>query len=209
MPKKRDFYNAERLRERIYEIDPMALMEIIQSGDIIEEEKSGAISKDHVEIWKNLLSVLSPEEFNALYHEMEERTYRPEEIIVVQGAQNDELFFINKGSVRVTYTGGEKELFFKNMGKGEIVGENFFNASIWTVTLTAQQQTSISVLKLESLAGLEQRMPGIESRLIDYYNRSSDIYAEMKKKAWIAGSMNATGWSAKSSCRSLMTRKKY
>lgn len=79
------------------------------------------------------------------------------------------------------------------MGKGEIVGENFFNASIWTVTLTAQQQTSISVLKLESLAGLEQRMPGIESRLIDYYSRSSDIYAEMKKKAWIAGSMNATG----------------
>ena len=180
--RKKDFYNAERLRERIYEIDPMALMEIIQSGDIIEEEKSGAISKDHVEIWKNLLSALSSEEFNALYHEMEERTYRPEEIIVAQGAKNDELFFINQGSVRVTYTGGEKELFFKNMGKGEIVGENFFNASIWTVTLTAQQQTSISVLKLESLAGLEQRIPGIESRLIDYYSRSSDIYAELKKK---------------------------
>ncbi|MCJ7602587.1 MAG: cyclic nucleotide-binding domain-containing protein, partial [Desulfobulbaceae bacterium] len=113
---------------------------------------------------------------------MEERTYRPEEIIVAQGAKNDELFFINKGSVRVTYTGGEKELFFKNLGKGEIVGENFFNASIWTVTLTAQQQTSISVLKLESLARLEQRISGIESRLIDYYSRSSDIYAEMKKK---------------------------
>jgi len=180
--KKKDFYNAERLRERIYEIDPMALMEIIQSGEVIEQEKKGAISKDHVQIWTNLQSVLSSEEFNALYHEMEERTYKPEEAIVVQGAKNDELFFINHGSVRVTYTGGEKELFFKNMGKGEIVGENFFNASVWTVSLTAQQQTSISVLKHESLALLEERLPGIESKLIDYYNHSSDIYAEMKKK---------------------------
>jgi len=179
---KKDFHNAERLRERMYEIDPMALMEIIQTGDIIEQEKKGAISKDHVEIWANLRQVLSSEEFNALYHEMGERTYKPEEIIAAQGAKNDELFFINHGSVRVTYSGGEKELFFKNMGKGEIVGENFFNPSVWTVSLTAQQQTSISVLKLESLARLEQKIPGIASKLIDYYNRSSDIYAEMKKK---------------------------
>jgi CRP-like cAMP-binding protein len=179
---KKDFHNAERLRERMYEIDPMALMEIIQTGDIIEQEKKGAISKDHVEIWANLRQVLSSEEFNALYHEMGERTYKPEEIIAAQGAKNDELFFINHGSVRVTYSGGEKELFFKNMGKGEIVGENFFNPSVWTVSLTAQQQTSISVLKLESLARLEQKLPGIESKLIDYYSRSSDIYAEMKKK---------------------------
>lgn len=180
--RKKDFFNAERLRERIYEIDPMALMEIIQSGDIIEEEKSGAISKDHLEIWTKLLTVLSTEEFNSLYHEMEERSYKPEETIVAQGAKNDELFFINHGSVRASYMGGDKELFLKNMGSGEIAGENFFNASVWTVSLTAQQQTSISVLKREKLVRLEQRIPGIESKLIDYYNRSSDIYAAMKKK---------------------------
>lgn len=180
--RKKDFVNAERLRERIYEIDPMALMEIIQSGDIIEEEKSGAISKDHLEIWSKLLTMLSTEEFNSLYHEMEERIFKPEETIVAQGAKNDELFFINHGSVRASYMGGEKELFLKNLGSGEIAGENFFNASVWTVSLTAQQQTSISVLKRENLARLEQRIPGIESKLIDYYNRYSDIYAAMKKK---------------------------
>ncbi|RJX18373.1 MAG: cyclic nucleotide-binding domain-containing protein, partial [Desulfobulbus sp.] len=180
--RKKDFFNAERLRERIYEIDPMALMEIIQSGDIIEEEKSGAISKDHLDIWARLLTVLTSEEFNSLYHEMEERTYRPEETIVSQGAKNDELFFINQGSARVSYMGGEKELFLKNLGSGEIAGENFFNASVWTVSLTAQQQTSVSVLKRENLARLEQRIPGIESKLVDYYNRASDLYAAMKKK---------------------------
>jgi CRP-like cAMP-binding protein/DNA-binding NarL/FixJ family response regulator len=180
--RKKDFFNAERLRERIYEIDPMALMEIIQSGDIIEEEKSGAISKDLLEIWRKLLSVLSTEEFNSLYHEMEERRYRPEETIVAQGAKNDELFFINHGSVRASYIGGEKELFLKNLGSGEIAGENFFSASVWTVSLTAQQQTSISVLRRENLARLEQRIPGIESKLIDYYNRYSDFSAALKGK---------------------------
>lgn len=180
--RKKDFFNAERLRERIYEIDPMALMEIIQSGDIIEEEKSGAISKDHLEIWAKLLTVLSTEEFNSLYHVMEERSYRPEEIIVAQGAKNDELFFINRGSVRASYMGGDKELFLKTLGSGEIAGENFFSASVWTVSLTAQQQTSISVLKRDNLTCLEQRISGIESKLIDYYNRYSDFYAAMKKK---------------------------
>ena len=180
--RKKDFSNAERLRERIYEIDPMALMEIIQSGDIIEEEKSGAISKDHIEIWKDLLKFLTAEEFNALYHELEERSFKPEQVIVSQGAKNDELFFINHGTVRVSYTGGEKELFFKNLGSGEIAGENFFNASVWTVSLTAQHQTFISVLKRDKLARLEQRIPGIESKLIDYYNRSSDLYAALQKK---------------------------
>lgn len=180
--RKKDFFNAERLRDRIYEIDPMALMEIIQSGDIIEEEKSEAISKDHLEIWAKLLTMLSAEEFNALYHEMAERSFKPEETIVAQGTKNDELFFINRGSVRVSYMGGQKELFLKNLGSGEIAGENFFNASVWTVSLTAQQQTSLSVLKRENLARLEQRIPGIESKLIDYYNRYSDIYAAMKKK---------------------------
>ncbi len=180
--RKKDFTNAERLRDRIYEIDPMALTEIIQSGEIIDEEKSEAISTDHLDVWKKLLKILTSEEFNALYHQMEERIFQPEEIIVSQGAKNDELFFINHGSVRVSHTGGGKELFFKNLGSGEIAGENFFNASIWTVTLTARQRTSVSVLKRNALAGLEQNLPGMESKLIDFYNRTSDLYTAMKKK---------------------------
>lgn len=180
--RKKDFFNAERLRDRIYEIDPMALMEIIQSGDVIEAEKAGAISKDLLAIWAKLLTVLSLEEFNSLYCEMEERSFKPEEMIVTQGANNDELFFINHGSVRASYAGGDKEMLLKNLGSGEIAGENFFNASVWTVSLTAQQQTSILALNRDKLSRLEQRIPGIESKLIDYYNKYSDISAAIKRK---------------------------
>jgi CRP-like cAMP-binding protein len=180
--KKKDFANAERLRERIYEIDPMALMEIIQSGEVIDQEKSESIDEDDIEIWSSLMQSLTSDEFNALYYSMEERTYKHEEIIVTQGTKNDELFFINMGSVRASYMGGEKELFLKNLESGEMAGENFFNASVWTVSLTAMQLTKILALKRAKLAELEKKNPGIESKLRDFFSRSSDIHKMLQKK---------------------------
>lgn len=180
--RKKDFANAERLRDRIYEIDPMALMEIIQSGEIIDHEKSDSISDDDLEIWARLRRSLTNDEFNALYYAMEERTFKSEQNIVSQGMANDELFFISMGSVRVSYFGGEKELFLKNLESGEIAGENFFNASVWTVSLTALQLTRIMVLKRTVLAQVEERHPGIESKLRDYYERTSDLNKMIKAK---------------------------
>ncbi|NIA05653.1 MAG: cyclic nucleotide-binding domain-containing protein [Proteobacteria bacterium] len=180
--RKKDFTNAERLRERIYEIDPLALMEIIQSGEIIEEEKSGAISRTQLQVWSKLLNEFTPEEFNAIYHEMEERTYKPEEVVVAQGDKNDELFFINQGSLKATYKGGQKEFFLKNLHSGEIAGECFFNATIWTMTLTALEVARLSILKREDLMRQEEKFPGLESKLRDFYNRTSDIHSLLDQK---------------------------
>ncbi len=180
--KKKDFTNAERLRERIYEIDPLALMEIIQSGEIIEEEKSGAISRTQLQVWSKLHNEFTAEEFNAIYHAMKERTYKPEQVVVAQGDKNDELFFINQGSLKATYQGGQKEFFLKNLHSGEIAGECFFNATIWTMTLTALELTRISVLRREGLMRQEEKLPGLEAKLRDYYNRTSDIHSLLEQK---------------------------
>ncbi len=180
--KKKDFTNAERLRELIYEIDPLALMEIIQSGEIIEEEKSGAISRTHLQIWSKLHNEFTSEEFNAIYHAMEKRTYKPEQVVVAQGEKNDELFFINQGSLKATYKGGQKEFFLKNFHSGEIAGECFFNATVWTMTLTALEVTRISILKRENLRRQEQKFPGLESKLRNFYNRTNDIHALLDQK---------------------------
>jgi CRP-like cAMP-binding protein len=184
--RQKDFPNAERLRERLYDIDSMALMEIIQSGEIIEEEKSGSIDRDILHVWSSLLQVLTTEEFNALYHAMEKRTIKPEEVLVSQGAKNDALFFIHRGGLRVSYyqtgTGGGKEIFLKNLHSGDIAGENFFNATVWTVSLTSVPQSDISVLTRKELARLEQKNPGIESKLRDYYARTTDIAGLLNRK---------------------------
>ena len=180
--KNKDFSNAERLRERIYEIDPMALTEIIRSGEFIEKEKTGAISPNQLETWAELLEKLDASEFSAIYHELEERTFASEEIIVRQGDQNDELFFINQGSIKVSYTKDGRDIFVSTLLRGQIVGENFFDASFWTVTLTALTPVNVSVLKSDSFHRWQEAYPGLENKLWSFYNQCNTTCALLKKK---------------------------
>ncbi len=180
--KNKDFSNAERLRERIYEIDPMALTEIIRSGEFIEKEKTGAISPNQLETWAELLEKLDSSEFSAIYHELEERTFASEEIIVRQGDQNDELFFINQGSIKVSYSKDGRDIFVSTLLRGQIVGENFFDASFWTVTLTALTPVNVSVLKSESFHRWQEAYPGLENKLWSFYTKCNTTCALLKKK---------------------------
>jgi hypothetical protein len=51
MVRQRMFQEAERLRELLIEIDPMALNDIIRTAEIIENEKISAIDKNHLAAW--------------------------------------------------------------------------------------------------------------------------------------------------------------
>lgn len=179
---KKDFANAERLRERIYEIDPMALREIIRSGEIIEQEKTGAVSRDRLETWSLLLKKLNRVEFSAIYHELQERSFTPEEIIVRQGDKNDELYFINQGSVKISYTRDEREIFVSTLNSGQIIGENFFDASFWTVTLTALTPVNLSVLRWDSFRRWQDEYPGLESKLQSFYRQCNMTDQLLEKK---------------------------
>jgi len=180
--KNKDFANAERLRERIYEIDPMALTEIIRSGEFIEKEKTGSITPNQLETWSDLLELLDPTEFSAIYHELEERDYEAEEIIVHQGDKNDELFFINQGTIKISYQKDGREVFVSTLLRGQIVGENFFDASFWTVTLTALTPVNVSVLKSGSFHRWQEAYPGLEAKLQSFYNRCNTTCHLLKKK---------------------------
>ncbi|HEB70090.1 MAG TPA: cyclic nucleotide-binding domain-containing protein [Desulfobulbus sp.] len=179
---KKDFANAERLRERIYEIDPMALSEIIRSGEIIEREKTGAVSRDQLATWSRLLKKLNNVEFSAIYHELQERRFAPEEIIVRQGDKNDELYFINQGSIKISYNQDGREIFVSTMNNGQIIGENFFDASFWTVTLTALTPVNISVLKWDSFRRWQEEYPGLEAKLQDFYKQCDTTRVLLEKK---------------------------
>ncbi|MBW1896983.1 MAG: hypothetical protein JRI47_07980 [Deltaproteobacteria bacterium] len=65
--KKRDFVKAEALMQKLSEVDPMALSEIFEAGEIILEEKSKAIDQKHLEVWSDLYNTMTIEERNALY----------------------------------------------------------------------------------------------------------------------------------------------
>jgi len=180
--KNKDFANAERLRERIYEIDPMALTEIIRSGELIEKEKTGAVSHNQLDTWAGLLEKLDTVEFSAIYHELEEQNFSSEEIIVQQGTKNDKLFFINQGSVKISYNKDRRDIFVSTMNRGQIIGENFFDASFWTVTLTALTPVNISILDWDGFNRWQEEYPGLESKLRSFYNQCNITRALLEKK---------------------------
>jgi HEAT repeat protein/CRP-like cAMP-binding protein len=178
----RDFHNAERLKERFNEINPNALTEIIQSTELIEQEKNGVQVRGYLEIWSNLLRELSAEEFSAIYHELESRELQPDEILVNQGDRNDELFFINHGMIKTFYQKSGRKIYVKSLSGGDLAGENFFDASVWTISMAAQTESKISILKRSSFVRWQEAFPGLEAKLRAFYNRSNDVQDLLLRK---------------------------
>ena len=165
----KQFDQAEKLRDWLILIDPMALTDIIQAAEIIENEKTSSIDKDHLEIWFGLYDILTTEEFNALYYSLEHKQYVAENIIIKQGEIQPSLYFINSGRVKLYYNDNEGETLVKIMGRGEVVGASaFFDASVWTINVAALGYAEISVLVLEKIKSWQKEYPALESKLHDY-----------------------------------------
>lgn len=174
--KEKDFVTAEILRDRMMAVNPNALIEVIRVGEIIEDEKSHAISSHHLTIWSELYDFLDTETFSALYHCQRLQEYQANEVIVHQGEANATLFFINSGQVAITCSHGKKEVFVKRLDSGEIVGVGpFFDVSVWTVTLTTITPVKLMILERQPFLKLLPKHPGLESRLADFCRRSDNI----------------------------------
>jgi len=163
------FELAEMLRDRILEVDPNCLAEVIKAGEILEEEQSSSITSNHISTWRNLYDSLTTEEFNALYHALDNADFSTGSVIVEQGSNSPLLYFVNSGSARLTCWRGNEEIFLKKIGPGEIVGAGpFFDVSIWTISLTALGKTNVQILKREKFLELLEQFPGLEPCLIEY-----------------------------------------
>jgi CRP-like cAMP-binding protein len=167
--REKDFKVAEILRDKILEINPMALSEVLEVGEIIEEERNSIVNGHHIEIWSILYEKMTTEEFNALYQTMRHQTYSPEEIIVQIGETDPSLYFVNSGLVRLSCMCGDKETFLKRLQPGEILGVGqFFSVSVWTVSLVAQTLAQINVLDRDRFMALKERFPDLEGKLHDF-----------------------------------------
>lgn len=167
--KKKDFAKAEVLREKLYEVDLMALSEIAKSGEIIDEEKSESIDQDHLVIWSKLYDTLTGEQANALYYAMKEVTYDVEETIFKQGERNSNLYFINQGQLKLVYSEGGREVLLKTLGTGHIAGEDtFFFESVCTTSMITLSRVKLNFLEKDALSKWGDEFPGLESRLNDY-----------------------------------------
>ena len=173
---EKDFETATMLRDRILEVDPNALAEVIQAGEKIEEERSSSVTSSHITIWQDIYDSLTTDEFNALYYALQGREYEAGEVVVEQGAISPVLYFVNSGEVRLSCWRDKDEIFLKRIGAGEIMGAGpFFDVSVWTVSLTALSKTTIHMLERETYLELVEQFPGIEPCLLDYCRKTDTV----------------------------------
>ncbi|TKB06019.1 cyclic nucleotide-binding domain-containing protein [Desulforhopalus sp. IMCC35007] len=178
------FDKAEALQEWLLQIEPMALTESIRATELIEESKKALIDENFYFVWKNIVDILSAEEFIALYHAMKRKSYASGEHLVQQGQIHSELFFVNTGRVQLyTHIDG-REIPLQIVSEGGLLGHGtFFELSVWT-SAAKSQGAEVFSLSYESLQKLEKKYPGIESKLSDYCSHietSTTLLKKMKR----------------------------
>ncbi|MBN2419248.1 MAG: cyclic nucleotide-binding domain-containing protein, partial [Deltaproteobacteria bacterium] len=180
--KKKDFVRAEAMRDRLFEVAPMALNEITKSGDIIDEEKSHSIDDTHRETWAALYSTLTTEEANDLYFALKENIYKEGDVIFKTGDKDNRLYFYESGDVKMFFLKDNKDAV-KILEPGDTAGKDtfFYSTAYRTFTLIAGTKAKLRSLDREILGKWKDKFPGLEKKLNDYCFRSGGIPEYLKK----------------------------
>ncbi len=174
--KTKDFSLAALLQNRLLEINPMALEEAIQLGELIEELKNNSITSHHLQIWSELYEEMTTEEFNVLYYSLSQENYHKGDIIVQKGETDTNLYFLNSGYISLSAVIGGKEIFLKRMQPSNVLGgEQFFSPSIWTVTLKALSEIQVHVLDYTRFKQIAEQYPEIEDKLQKYCQKHTQV----------------------------------
>ncbi len=181
--REKNFTKAEQLREKLFRVDPMALAEIVKTGDVIEEEKKNAVLNDYMDIWANLYVRLTPEEASALFYSVKPISFPADHTLVAQQQKNSTLYFINRGQIKIVYAQEDKETFLKMLGSGDVAGDDtFFSISVSTVSLITMSQVKAGCLNRDALKSLEEKFPGIGEKIRHFCTLGGGIHDLVTKK---------------------------
>ena len=181
--KKHDFMKAEALRDKLFEIAPMALNEISRSADIIDDEKSRSIDHIHRKIWSKLYDSLTTEEANELYFAMKEHVYREGEKIFSVGDADNNLYFLDSGEAKMVYMKQNEEIL-KVMEPGYTAGEDtfFYTTSTKTVSLIAKSKVKVHSLGRNVQERWKDKFPALEQKLQEYCEKSGRVSEILTQK---------------------------
>ena len=178
-----DFIKAEALRERLFDIAPMALNEITRSGDIIDEEKSRSMDDGHRKTFSDLYNTLTVEEANDLYFAMKESVFKEGDVIFSLGDTDDKLYFLDEGDAKMVYL-KENEEALKILEPGDVAGEDtfFYTTALRTVSLIANSEVKILSLERDAPERWKEKFPGLEQKLREYCNKKGRVSEILMKK---------------------------
>ena len=167
--REKNFKKAEQLREKMLEVDPMALDEIISSAEIIEEEKSQALDPIHMQIWSKLYDLLDTEEKNELYYALQDAVLEINQPVFLQGKLDTNLYFINQGQLKMIYQDKAGDVLLYSLGPGQLAGqENFFSNTVCTTSLVTLSNVNLKYLEKRFLLKWKNEFPTLEQKLVDF-----------------------------------------
>ncbi len=183
--KQKNFTKAEALRERLFEAAPMALSEIVESGEIIEQEKSESRDEAHIKAFALFYSSLSTEEKNAFYFALNPVLLEADHHVLKEGERSGRLYLIDQGEVKLTHGEGEQEVSLKTLGTGSMFGAEtfFFRTAFCTYSAYTLTQVRGGVLDNSVLKAWREAFPGLEGKLAEYCFRSGGTQEWLDQKA--------------------------
>lgn len=165
--RERNFLLAEKLRDRLLQINPMALDTVVALGEEIEKAKNRRPADPSLDLWRELLSPLKSSERKALLGLMQAETVGKGQTVVSAGEFDNVLYFLESGQITLHCRAvGGNENFLKRIGPGAILGiEQFFSPSVWTITLKAATDISLQVIDGTEFAEMAETYPALEPTL--------------------------------------------
>ncbi len=179
------FKEAERLRAQLMKIAPLAVTEIIRTGEIIDQEKTAAMDLEKVKLWPGLYGSLTKSEAAALYFAMTELKINAGSRVYEQGQFDDRLYFVLSGRLKLSYFDYElgRPVEYAFLDKGDVAGVDvFFSFTTHSSTLTAQTDAELLYLEKSDFENILQDNPSLESKLFDYCEKVKKVYRHIGKK---------------------------
>lgn len=181
---EKNFIKADALRDKLYEVAPFALNEIIKTAEIIAEEKRKSLDPKHLELWADLYESLTPDETIELFYSMKELNLKPGQAAFKQGQHNSNLYFVQEGFLKLCYDPvDQEEIVLKELSAGEHANMNsFFSYAICTHTLVAATETKLTYLEKDILTKWKAAFPGIEVKLDRFCHRKGTTLDDLVQK---------------------------
>lgn len=164
-----EFAEAERLREELIRDDPLNLKLIVATGEVIEQQKTSLLDRDHIAVWLDLYQELSEEETNGLFYSLEPAEIGPSKLLQVQGKMSSRLFFIDSGTVALFYPKEGKNIVVAQLGRGDIVGESsFFEIALCPLSAATRSDVKLYSLTRAAAEGWQGPHPGLYEKLAGF-----------------------------------------
>ncbi len=178
----RDFRKAEALRDRIEDINEMALIEITKANEIIDQAKAGAVDREHMERFSGLYGGLTDEESSALFFALKPENQGEDAIVFRQGDVSDRLYLIDDGELALCFGAGDAVTDIKTLQAGDVAGEeSFFGVSVCTASLKTVSDSMLYILEKSALTAWKDSLPALGSKLKAYCLKLEKIPDVLKK----------------------------